>query len=164
MSLLNKKNKLKISDSLEGDCDIDITPMMNVLIILLPFLISMAVFTKIAMLSFTLPPNAGTGLSKSDGKPKLKMTIVVASHYYALTYGDKMLDSIPLTDTENDFAILKARLTSQKDAVDINNEAIVAIRDNVQFQNIVRVMDICRESGFDKIGVSSATENAENGV
>jgi hypothetical protein len=42
--------------------DIDITPMMNMFIILVTFLVSMAVFTHVAILDFSLPPNVGAGL------------------------------------------------------------------------------------------------------
>jgi biopolymer transport protein ExbD len=165
MSLLPKKNSLKLSDAAEIEApDVDVTPMMNILIILLVLLISMAVFTRISMLSFSLPPNVGTGLAPDGEKPKLKMTIVIAPQYCALTYGETMLDSVPLSGNDNDFLIIKDKILKRKETMDLSNEAVVAVRDKVRFQNMVKVMDICRESGFDKIGVSSATENAENGV
>jgi len=163
MSITCGNNRLKLSDMGEA-ADVDVTPMMNILMILLPVLISMAVFTKIAMLQFSLPPNVGTSLSGESGKPKLKMTVVIAPQYYAITYGDKMLDSIPADETDKGATVLKERIASHKGTFEISDEAVVAVRDKVRFQRMVRVMDICRENGFVKIGVSSATENAENGV
>jgi biopolymer transport protein ExbD len=144
--------------------DVDVTPMMNIMIILLTIMITMAVFTRISMISFLLPPNVGTGLNAETGKPKLKMTVVVTPHYYALTYGDKMLDSIPVTENESSYSVLKERILQRRETVEVHDEALVAVRDKVRFQSMVKVMDICRECGFEKVGVSSATENAENGV
>ena len=41
---------------------------------------------------------------------------------------------------------------------------VVAVRDNVKFKHVVRIMDQCRAVGFTKIGLSNATNNAEEGV
>lgn len=161
MSICKGKNRLKISDN-SHDADVDVTPMMNVLMILLPVLISMAVFTKVAMIQFSVPPNVGTHLNSESGKPKLKMTVIVAKDFYAITYGEKMLDSIE--SKANAETILSGRIAHHKNSFEIQDEAVVAVRDNVDFQKMVRVMDICRENGFEKIGVSGATENPDNGV
>jgi biopolymer transport protein ExbD len=163
MSISGKENRFKISDKIETP-DVDVTPMMNIMIILLVMLISMSVFTRITMLSFSLPPNVGNGLNNDNGKPKLKMTVVVTPEYCALTFGEKMLDSIPLTGNTNDYTMLKERIAYRKTSEYLENEAIVAVRDKVRFQSMVKVMDICRECGFEKIGVSNATEHAETGV
>jgi len=161
MSIVKGNNRLKISEC--GDAaDVDVTPMMNVLMILLPVLISMAVFTKVAMIQFSVPPNVGTQLNNDSGKPKLKMTVIIAKDFYAITYGEQMLDSIE-SDTNAEY-ILSNRIARHKSSFDIQDEAVVAVRDNVDFQRMVRVMDICRENGFEKIGVSGATENPDNGV
>ena len=37
------------------NADVDVTPVMNVFIILIPFLVSMAVFTHHAIVEFSLP-------------------------------------------------------------------------------------------------------------
>ncbi|NLD91788.1 MAG: biopolymer transporter ExbD [Fibrobacter sp.] len=161
MGIGKGKNRLKISDCGEA-VDVDVTPMMNVLMILLPVLISMAVFTKVAMIQFSVPPNVGTHLNSDNGKPKLKMTVVIAKEFYAITYGEKILDSI--VSNVNAETILSGRIASHKSSFDIQNEAVVAVKDNVDFQRMVRVMDICRENGFEKIGVSGAPENPDNGV
>ena len=163
MSVSNKNNIFKLKASSEAP-DVDVTPMMNIMIILLTILISMAVFTRISMLSFSLPPNVGTGLNSDSGKPKLKMTVVVTPQYCALTYGDKMLDSIPVTENDNSYSALKERILFRREMVEVTDEAVVAVKNKVRFQNMVKVMDICRECGFEKVGVSSATENAENGI
>ena len=161
MSIVKGKNRLKVSDS-SDPANVDVTPMMNVLMILLPVLISMAVFTKVAMIQFSVPPNVGTHLNSDSGKPKLKMTVIIAKDFYAITYGEKMIDSIESnTNAETE---LSGRIARYKNSFDIQYEAIVAVRDNVDFQRMVRVMDICRENGFEKIGVSEATENPDNGV
>jgi biopolymer transport protein ExbD len=148
----------------EEAMDIDVTPVMNMFIILIPFLISMAVFTQMSILSFSVPPNAGSGLDQNNGKPKLKITIVVASEYVAITHGEKMLDSIPAADDKVTMDILLEKLKTRRSEIEEQDEAVIAVRDAVKFQNMVRVMDACRAAGFQKIGLSSATAEVAKGV
>ncbi len=148
----------------EEAIDVDVTPVMNMFIILIPFLISMAIFTQMSILSFSVPPNAGTGLDQSNGKPRIKITIVVADQYLAITHGEKMLDSIPFADVNKSDTILLEKLKAWRNEVDVQDEAIIAVRDAVKFQSMVLVMDACRSAGFSKIGLSSATQDASKGV
>jgi len=148
----------------EETIDVDVTPVMNMFIILIPFLISMAVFTQMSILSFSVPPDAGCGLDQSNGKPKLKMTIVVTNEYLAITHGEKMLDSIPTVENNMTTNILLEKLKTRRNDTGEQNEAVIAVRDAVKFQNMVRVMDACRSAGFQKIGLSSAASDVSGGV
>jgi biopolymer transport protein ExbD len=141
--------------------ELDVTPVMNVFVILIPFLVSMAAFTHLSVLSFNLPPNVSTGLSSEAGKPKIKMTIVVAPSYIAITHGDHMLDSLPAENGDYAFDRLKERIASRRASMEIQDEAIIAVRDAIQFKQVVRIMDICKVVGFGKIGISNATGDAE---
>lgn len=147
-----------------AESDIDVSPIMNMFIILMPFLMTMAVFTHFSILSLQLPPNVNGGMDASAGKPIPKLTVVMAPQYLALTYGESMLDSIPLVDGKYDFVRFEKSIESKKESVQVRDEAIVAVKDAVKFQYIVKVMDICKAAGFTKLGVSSATENAATGV
>ncbi|MBD3391915.1 MAG: hypothetical protein GF418_07595 [Chitinivibrionales bacterium] len=140
--------------------DIDVTPVMNMFIILIPFLVSMAVFTHLAIIEFSLPPNVGTGLDASSGKPKLKLTVVVAPDYLAITHGERMLDSLGLVAGRYDVDGMAARLRAHREDVEIKDEVILAVRDRITFKHVVRIMDACRALGFPKIGLSSATDES----
>jgi biopolymer transport protein ExbD len=150
------------SDAASEVIDIDVTPVMNMFIILIPFLVSMAVFTHLAILDFSLPPNVGTDLDSSQGKPKLKITVVVSRDYCAITLGDTMLDSIARTGDDFDYALLFTQLKTRRETTEIKNEIVVAVQDAIAFQKVVKVMDRCREAGFDKVGLSSAPEDTED--
>ncbi len=134
--------------------DVDVTPVMNMFIILLPFLVSMAVFTHVTILEFTLPPNVGTGLDASLGKPRLKPTVVIKQDYLALTVGEKLLDSIPAIDGVQNIDSLRSSLRRKRSGFDIVDEAIVAVHDRIRVETIVAVMDACRAEGFSKLGLS----------
>ncbi len=155
------KNSRRPSETADVAVDIDVTPVMNMFIILIPFLVSMAVFTQVSIVEFSLPPNVGANLDDSAGKPKLKITVVVTPTFTGITLGEKMLDSIPAIDGEHDYETLAKRLAIRRQSADIKNEVVVAVRDEVVFEKVIAVMDRCRETGFEKVGLSSAPEEGQ---
>jgi biopolymer transport protein ExbD len=146
-----------------GLCDIDITPVMNVFVILIPYLISMAVFTHLAVVDFSLPPNVGANLDASAGKPIVKLTVVVTPEYLAITQGENMLDSLPGIAGDYPYATFRQKLIERRDSTEVKDEVIIAARDGIKFKYLVRVMDNCRAAGFQKLGLSDATANPEGG-
>ena len=164
MSQFAFRSRPTLSEVAEETIDIDVTPVMNMFIILIPFLVSVAVFTQLSIVEFSLPPNVGTNLDQSDGKPKLKLTAVVTPAYLAITRGEEMLDSIPLVDGEYDYGLFHERLSVHRESADIRDEIVVAVRDAVRFKYVIRVMDRCRDVGFENVGLSSATEDPAQGT
>ena len=146
----------RLSEIVE-DNEIDIAPVMNMFIILVTFLISMVVFTHVAILEFSVPPNVSAGLDQSRGKPKLRLTVRIGTDYTGIVLGDKLLDSLTVEAGELPFAHLAECLRLRRSETAIPDEIIVASRDEINFQQVVRVMDLCREAGFSKVGLSSAT-------
>jgi biopolymer transport protein ExbD len=144
--------------------DLDVTPMMNVLIILIPYLISMAVFTHLAIINFNLPPNVGAELDGAAGNPILKLTVVVTPGYVAITQGEKMLDSIPAVAGEYPYDSIRVKMQGLRAVADVKDEVVIASRDGIRFKYLVRIMDCCRAAGFGRLGLSSATENPEGGL
>jgi biopolymer transport protein ExbD len=75
-----------------------------------------------------------------------------------------LLDSIPNVNSDQSVGELLEKLKIRRNEAEIRDEAVIAVRDAVKFQNMVKVMDACRTAGFEKIGVSSATADAAKGV
>ncbi len=153
---------MPVSESAE-DNEIDVAPVMNMFIILVTFLISMTVFTHIAILQFTLPPNVSKALDQSRGRPKLRLTVRLGSDFLGVVLGDRLLDSLPVAGGRFPFEALAARLKERRAGADERDEIVIATRDEVAFKQVVRVMDLCRDAGFGKVGLSSATVNPEAG-
>jgi biopolymer transport protein ExbD len=153
------------SEAIESEIDIDVKPILNVLIILIPFLVSVAVYTNLAVIDMSLPPNvtAAAGAGAANEKPKLKITVVVAQSFCAITLGELLLDSIPRAGGDYAYDTLASRLSARRAAADVKDEVIVAPRDKIQFKYVVRIMDACKKTGFEKVSLASATENPGNG-
>lgn len=158
------KSSNRMPSETEGLPEIDVTPIMNMFVILIPFLVSMAVFTHLSVLEFSLPPNAGSGLEDTGEKPKLKLTIVAAESYTAIIIGETMLDSVSLVNDNFDYAIIAEKISQYREKTEVKNEVVIAVRDKVKFERIVTIMDKCKEAGFEKLSLSSATEDPVKGV
>ena len=148
-----------------AEIELDVSPLISMFLILLPFLVSMAVLTQLTILEFGLPPNVAPGLGAGgDDKPKVKLTVIVAPEFLAITYGEKMLDSIGAVDGTRDLKKFTEALTARKVELSAEDEVVVASRDRIRLKDLVEVMDQCKKAGFEKVGLSSATEDPKSGT
>jgi len=142
-----------------SEVDVDVTPIMNMFVILIPFLVSMAVFTQVAIIDFSVPSDVGQSRSQSSDKPKMKLTILLTESYLGVVQGENMLDSLPMLDNGRyPFDSLKTTLSTRRPQSDFPDEIVVSVRDRIAFKYVVQAMDISRESGFTKIGISGAAD------
>jgi len=141
--------------------DIDVTPVMNMFIILIPFLVSMAVFTRMSIIEFSLPPNVGVQMNQSQEKPVPKLTIRIGNDYLGIVLGEELLDSLPVSSGNFPMETLREQIRIRASLHGYSGEVVIASSDGVAFKQVVAVMDICRDAGLDKIGLSSATDNAD---
>ncbi len=141
--------------------EIDVTPIMNMFVILIPFLVTMAVFTHLSVIELQTPSNVAKTADWQDGKkPKLKLTAVVGEHFLGITKGGIMYDSLPRVDGTYQYGRFETRIKALRSETEIQNECVVAVQDNVRFDYAVRVFDICKRVGFSEIGLSSAPEKS----
>lgn len=147
-----------------AEADIDVTPVMNMFVILIPFLVSMAVFTHVSIIEFSVPSDSGQARQTSDA-PRLKLTVLLAENFSALTLGENLLDSIPKNDAgEYQFDKLREAMKTRRDEIELPDEIVVAPRDRIPFRYVVRAMDVSRESGFTKIGITGAPDDPTLGI
>lgn len=141
--------------------DIDVTPIMNMFVILIPFLVTMAVFTHLSVIRLQTPSNVTGTTDWQDGKkPKLKLTAVVARDFLAITRGGTMYDSLPVQHGEYPYDAFEKRLVALRADTDVKDNCVVAVQDAVTFSYAVRVFDICKKAGFSDIALTSAPESA----
>jgi biopolymer transport protein ExbD len=147
-----------------GDIELDLTPMMSMFLILLPFLVSMAVLTHLTILEFSVPPNVGGAGATTAEKPRIKLTMVISPRYILATYGERMLDSLPVVNEAYDFGRVDSLMARYVKELNLENELIIASSDHVPLKNVVALMDRCKAAGIAKIGLSSATSDPREGI
>jgi biopolymer transport protein ExbD len=133
--------------------DLDVTPVMNLFMVLIPFLVSMAVFTHIAAIDFSLPPAQEEGSDTVDSK-ELDISIVVTPSGFRIVGTGKKLDLIPRVQGQYQFEQLRVLLKAIKFEYPSQKSVVLVLDADILYDDIVKFMDICRESQFPDIGLS----------
>ncbi|MCP4545173.1 MAG: hypothetical protein GY835_01755 [bacterium] len=135
---------------------------MNMFIILIPFLVSMAVFSHLSVLQFSLPSDGNTG--RVEDPQELPLTVAMTSRELAVTRGDLILATVPNVESGYDFSRLVAALIALTDGGARLDNITIAIDDEILFSEIVACMDHCREAGFIDVGLANGTNLARHGT
>lgn len=133
--------------------DLDVTPVMNLFMVLIPFLVSMAVFTHIAVIDFSLPPAQGTTGEATESK-ELDISIVVTNEGFRIVGTGKKLDQVPRVQGQYQFEQLRVLLKAIKFQYPSQKSVVLVLESEVLYDDIIKFMDVCRESQFPDIGLS----------
>jgi biopolymer transport protein ExbD len=123
---------------------LEITAFINLIVVLVPFLLSTAVFTRLAVLDLSLPAqNSGVEQLKTDN---LLLEIVIRSD--AIEVGDRnggLIQRIPNVASGHDTATLQALVVQIKQKFPDKLEATLLAEQNTPYDALVGVMDVVRE-------------------
>ncbi len=150
-------NKGGLSDA--PPIDLDMTPMMNMLIILISFLVTMVVFTQLAVIKFNLPPS-GPGEGQAQAAPDsatakdVDITVVVSENGFQIIGEGRKLDPIPKGSKGYDYPRLGQFMKSLKDEYPTAENVVLLIDSTILYQDIVSSMDVMREHNFPNILLS----------
>ena len=123
---------------------LEITAFINLIVVLVPFLLSMAVFTRLTVLDVSLPAqNSGVEQLKVDD---LKLEIVIRPE--SLEVGDRiggLIARIPNAGTAHDVKALSTLMTQIKTRFPDKTDATLLAEPNTSYDTLVQVMDATRE-------------------
>jgi biopolymer transport protein ExbD len=128
--------------------------MMNFFMVLIPFLVSMAVFTHLAVVDFSLPPAAQTEGGDAGDSKELDISIIVTSNGFRIVGTGKKLDQVPRSQGQYQFEKLRVLLKAIKFEYPSQKSVVLVFESEIIYDDIIRFMDICRESQFPDIGLS----------
>lgn len=140
--------------------DLDMTPMMNMLIILISFLVTMVVFTQLAVIRFNLPPQSGGGgqdaaaAPDSAKGPSVDITVVISENGFQIIGEGRKLDPIPKGAKDYDYARLGAFMRRLKEEYPAAEDVVLLIDSAIVYQDIISAMDVVRENRFPNILLS----------
>lgn len=128
-----------------GPVGLDVTAFINLIVVLVPFLLSTAVFTRLSVLDLSLPAQSTGALERLSGD-KLNLEIVIRAD--AIEVGDRiggLIQSIPRTQAgRHDIAALGTLARGIKEKFPAKTDATVLPEPNVPYDVLVQVMDALR--------------------
>ncbi len=123
---------------------LEITAFINLIVVLVPFLLSTAVFTRLSVIDLALPAQTNGQLEQLKAED-LKLEIVVRAD--ALEVGDRiggLIQRIPSTATGPDVKALQTLMQQIKTKFPDKADATVLAEPNTSYDTLVRVMDAMR--------------------
>ena len=123
---------------------LEITAFINLIVVLVPFLLSTAVFTRMAVIDLSLPAQSTGALEKLQGDD-LKLEVVIRPD--VLEVGDRiggLIQRLPATAAGPDVRALQALVQQLKTRFPDKTEATVLAEPNTPYDTLVQVMDAVR--------------------
>jgi biopolymer transport protein ExbD len=130
--------------------DINITAFMNLMVILVPFLLITAVFSRITILELNLP---AAGTSQADNKQALQLEIIVRTN--SIEVGDRnggLIRRIPASDSGHDYRQLSELLQQVKARFPEKLDAMLLLEPDIPYDTVVHVMDNIRAAAVVQAG------------
>ena len=123
---------------------LEITAFINLIVVLVPFLLSTAVFTRLSVIDLTLPAQ-NTGALEHVTANNLQLEVVVRAE--ALEVGDRtggLIERIAATPTGPDVRALGRLVQQLKTRFPDKLDATVLAEPNTSYDTLVQVMDAVR--------------------
>jgi biopolymer transport protein ExbD len=111
------------------------------MVVLVPFLLITAVFSRITIVELSLPSSAG-GPAPTD--PSFRMEVIVRGEGLELSNGTSVIATIPKRDDEYDLETLSNMVMSLKRDHPNDDDASVLLEPNIEYDHLIQVMDAVR--------------------
>jgi biopolymer transport protein ExbD len=119
--------------------DLDITSFLNLMVVLVPFLLITAVFSRITILQLNLPEGSGSSDAKEQ---KLTIEVIVRKDAIELGDGKQIFGRLPNTEDGNyDIAQLSNILLDYKRKAPDKRDAIILMEADLHYAVLVKIMD-----------------------
>jgi biopolymer transport protein ExbD len=124
-----------------GPPDLDITTFLNLMVVLVPFLLISAVFSRVTIMELNVPTGAsGSALSP----PNFTIEVVVRKLGLELANGSSVVAAIPQRENQYDLKKLSEVLARLKDDYPEKEDATVLMEPDVEYDHLIQVMDTVR--------------------
>ena len=123
--------------------DLDVTPFMNLMIVLVPVLLLSMVFTHTTVIDLNFP--SGEGAESAFDPDLVHLEVVVKRDGFDVADGrGGTIKAIPKIDGEYDFAQLSLVMQEVKRRMPDKRDISVLLLDDTSYQTLVSVMDKVR--------------------
>jgi biopolymer transport protein ExbD len=134
------------------ELELNITTFLNLMVVLVPFLLITAVFSRMAVIELNLPSSTSGPPSEVGFRPE----VIVRELGLEITNGKQIIAAIPKVDGDYDLATLATYMRSLKEDYSEVDAASVLVEPQIEYDYLIQVMDVVRS-----VDIPDAT--AENG-
>ena len=121
--------------------ELDMTTFLNLMVVLVPFLLITAVFSRITIVELSLPSSVG---GSAPTEPSFRMEVIVREGGLELSNGSSVIATIPKLDGEYDLDTLSDFVMSLKRDHPNDDDASVLLEPDIEYDHLIQVMDAVR--------------------
>jgi biopolymer transport protein ExbD len=121
--------------------ELDVTTFLNLMVVLVPFLLITAVFSRLTIVELNLPSSTGGASSAEEG---FRVEVIVREAGIEITNGKSVIASIPNQDDEFDLETLSDFMVELKREYPEHDAASVLMEAHIPYDYLIQVMDIVR--------------------
>ena len=118
--------------------EIDVTTFLNLMVVLVPFLLITAVFSRLTIVELNLPSGAG------EEQDTFRVEVIVREEGIEIGNGTAVIAAIPKIEGEYDFASLSELMVELKRERPEHEEASVLMESHIPYDYLIRTMDTVR--------------------
>jgi len=135
--------KRKQQESIDTDIMhiLNLTPMMDILTVLVIFLLVTAVFLSITIMELSVPSgSAGT----AGGAPNIAIEVIIRKTGLQISNGTSVQTAIPMKNGAYDIETLSEMLVRLKEQYPAKEDATVLTEPAIEYDHLIQVMDAVR--------------------
>ena len=121
--------------------DLDMTTFLNLMVVLVPFLLITAVFSRITIVELSLPSAVGGAAAV---EPSFRLEVIVRDEGLELGNGTSIIATLPKVDEEYDLPMLTEMVMSLKRDYPDSDSASVLLEPDIEYDHLIQVMDAVR--------------------
>jgi biopolymer transport protein ExbD len=121
--------------------ELDVSTFLNLMVVLVPFLLIGAVFSRVAIMELTIPTSAGGSALKT---PNFAIEVIVRKAGLEIANGLSVEAAIPKKDGRYDMEMLSKMLMRLKARYPEKEDATILMESDIEYDYLIQVMDVVR--------------------
>lgn len=120
--------------------ELNITTFLNLMVVLIPFLLISAVFSRITIMELTVPTSAGG----AGGKPNFTIEVIVRDSGLEIALAQRIMAAVPKKDDQYDIKKLSEILVRLKARYPEKEDATILMEPDIEYDYLIQIMDAVR--------------------
>ena len=134
--------------------EINLLPVMNLFVVLIPFLLAAAAFFHVSVIPASTPQHTPQASSQASELDQVTLNIVIEPERFVVTASNSAIAfedlealgfELPSREGSYDTTTLQAKLRELKQRFPASNTAVVVPHDGLDYQTLVDILDHVRE-------------------
>jgi biopolymer transport protein ExbD len=121
--------------------ELELTTLLNILVVLVSFLLLSAVFSKITIQELNMPPQASGPTEASKNALPVVIEVMLRKDGLEIGNGKEVTDRLPKVGDKYDTAALSQKLKLLKDQNPGKRDAILLVEPDIGYSTMIAVMD-----------------------